>query len=277
MARLKCVELTTTEEIQMAKKLEKELRQKVATACRILAASGICSGIRAAVGHASARIPDTNLIVIKGRGYRNDALESMRPEDQLVVDLDCNIVSGPKGIAPAAEIKLYTHVYKTRPEVGGIVHAHPRFATVMSVVNMPMSVVCHEGAHVTLQGVPVFDDMNLISTDETGSQMAAALGQRSALLLKAHGAVTVGKTVEQATVNMIDLEEQAQMNYYCLNVGGPDFPRVPPKEVDAFVKFRREKLHDLPWLKKYGFAQLSEESAWTWKHFSQKVARATNR
>jgi L-ribulose-5-phosphate 4-epimerase len=277
MARLKCVELTTTEEIQMAKKLEKELRQKVATACRILAASGICSGIRAAVGHASARIPDTNLIVIKGRGYRNDALESMRPEDQLVVDLDCNIVSGPKGIAPAAEIKLYTHVYKTRPEVGGIVHAHPRFATVMSVVNIPMSVVCHEGAHVTLQGVPVFDDMNLISTDETGSQMAAALGQRSALLLKAHGAVTVGKTVEQATVNMIDLEEQAQMNYYCLNVGGPDFPRVPPKEVDAFVKFRREKLHELPWLKKYGFAQLSEESAWTWKHFSQKVARATKR
>jgi L-ribulose-5-phosphate 4-epimerase len=277
MARLKCVELTTTEEIQMAKKLEKELRQKVATACRILAASGICSGIRAAVGHASARIPDTNLIVIKGRGYRNDALESMRPEDQLVVDLDCNIVSGPKGIAPAAEIKLYTHVYKTRPEVGGIVHAHPRFATVMSVVNIPMSVVCHEGAHVTLQGVPVFDDMNLISTDETGSQMAAALGPRSALLLKAHGAVTVGKTVEQATVNMIDLEEQAQMNYYCLNVGGPDFPRVPPKEVDAFVKFRREKLHELPWLKKYGFAQLSEESAWTWKHFSQKVARATKR
>lgn len=45
----------------------------------------------------------------------------------------------PKGIAPAAEIKLYTHVYKTRPEVGGIVHAHPRFATVMSVVNIPMS------------------------------------------------------------------------------------------------------------------------------------------
>ena len=261
----------------MAKKLESELKVKVATACRILAASGICSGVRAAVGHASARIPDTNLIVIKGRGYRNDALESMRPEDQLVVDLDCNIVSGPKGIAPAAEIKLYTHVYKTRPEVGGIVHAHPRFATVMSVVNIPMSVVCHEGAHITLQGVPVFDDMNLISTDQTGAEMAAALGQRSALLLKAHGAVTVGKTVEQATVNMIDLEEQARMNLYCLNAGGPDFPRVPAREVEAFVKFRREKLHELPWLKKHGFTQLLEESAWTWKHFSRKVASAKKR
>lgn len=261
----------------MAKKLEIELKQKVATACRILAAAGICSGIRAAVGHASARIPDTDLIVIKGRGYRNDALESMRPEDQLIVDLDCKIVSGPKGIAPAAEIKLYTHVYKTRPEVGGIVHAHPRFATVMSVINIPMSVVCHEGAHITLQGVPVFDEMNLISTDETGSQMAAALGQKSALLLKAHGAVTVGKTVEQATVNMIDLEEQARMNYYCLNAGGPDFPRIPPKEVKTFVKFRREELHLLPWLKRYGFTQLAEESAWTWKHFGQKVARANKR
>jgi ribulose-5-phosphate 4-epimerase/fuculose-1-phosphate aldolase len=255
----------------MAKKLEKELREKVATACRILAASGICSGIRAAVGHASARIPDTDLIIIKGRGHRNEALESMCPEDQLVLDLDCNIVSGPKGIAPAGEIKLYTHIYKTRADVGGIVHAHPRFATVMSVVNIPMSVVCHEGAHVTLQGVPVFDDMNLISTDETASEMAASLGARPALLLKAHGAVTVGRNVEQATVNMIDLEEQARMNLYCLNAGGPDFPRVPQREVEAFVKFRREKLHELPWLKKYGFTQLLEESAWTWKYWSGKV------
>ena len=257
----------------MAKKLENELKQKVATACRILAASGICSGIRAAVGHASARIPDTDLIVIKGRGYRNDALESLRPEDQLIIDLDCNIVSGPKGIAPPAEIKLYTHVYQTRPEVGGIVHAHPPFATVMSVIKTPMSVVCHEGAYITSLGIPIFDDMNLISTDDTGGAMVAALGSKAALLLKAHGAVTVGKTVEQATVNMIDLEEQARMNYYCLNACGPDFPRVPPEEVEVFVKFRREKLHELPWLKKYGFTQLLEESAWTWKYWSQKIAR----
>jgi ribulose-5-phosphate 4-epimerase/fuculose-1-phosphate aldolase len=255
----------------MAKKIETELREKVAMACRILAASGICSGVTAAVGHASARIPGTDKIVIKGRGYRNEALEQMRPEDQIIIDLDCNIVSAPKGIAPAGEIKLYTHIYKTRPDVGGIVHAHPRFATVLSVVKTPMSVVCHEGAHITLQGVPVFDDMNLISTDETGSATAALLGPRSALLLKAHGAVTVGRSVEQATVNMIDLEEQARMNFYCLSAGGPDFPRVPAREVEAFVKFRREKLHELPWLKKYGFAQLLEESAWTWKYWSRKV------
>jgi ribulose-5-phosphate 4-epimerase/fuculose-1-phosphate aldolase len=269
--------LKISEEKFMAKKIEAEVREKVATACRILAASGICSGIRAAVGHASARIPDTDLIVIKGRGYRNEALESMRAEDQLVLDLDCNIVSGPKGIAPAGEIKLYTHVYKTRPDVGAIVHAHPRFATVMSVVKVPLSVVCHEGAHITLQGVPVFDDMNLVSTDETGAGLAAALGPRSALLLKAHGAVTVGRSLEQATVNMIDLEEQARMNFYCLSAGGPDFPRVPANEVEAFVKFRREKLHELPWLKKYGFTQLLEESAWTWKYWRGKVDNGRKR
>ncbi|MBI1994806.1 MAG: class II aldolase/adducin family protein, partial [Deltaproteobacteria bacterium] len=83
----------------MANKREKELRGKVALACRILAASGICSEVRAAVGHASARIPGTDLIIIKGRGYRHEALEQMRPEDQMVIDLDCNIVSAPKGIA----------------------------------------------------------------------------------------------------------------------------------------------------------------------------------
>lgn len=241
-------------------------------ACRILAASGICSGVTAAVGHASARIPGTDKIIIKGRGYRHEALEEMKPEDQIVIDLDCNIVSAPKGIAPPGEIKLYTHIYRSRPDVGGAVHAHPRYATVMSVLKTPMTVVCHEGAYITSQGVPVFDDMDLIATDEKGHAMAAALETRSALLLKAHGAVTVGKTVEQATVNMIDLEEQAKMNLYCLAAGGPDFPRVPPEEVRVFVEFRREKLHQLPWLQRYGFARLLEESAWTWKYWSQRLA-----
>ena len=261
------------EEIGMAKQGQMEWKEKVAAACRILAAAGICSGLRSAVGHASARIPGTDRIVIKGRGYRNDALEQMRPEDQIVIDLDCNIISAPKGIAPPGEIKLYTHIFKTRPDVGGIVHAHPPFATVMSVVKKPLSVVCHEGAYITSLGVPIFDDMNLISTDETGGAMAALLGSRQALLLKAHGAVTVGKTVEQATVNMIDLEEQAKMNVYCLSAGGGDFSAVPPEEVKNFVNFRREKLHELPWLKKYGFTQLSEESAWTWKYWSRKIGK----
>ena len=107
--------------------------------------------------------------------------------------------------------------------------------------------------------------------------MAVALGPRSALLLKAHGAVTVGHTVEQATVNMIDLEEQARMNFYCLSADGPDFPRVSASEVEAFVKFRREKLHELLWLKKYGFTQLLEESAWTWKYWRGKVANGRKR
>lgn len=255
----------------MAKKIETELREKVAMACRILAATGICSGVTAAVGHASARIPGTDKIIIKGRGYRHEALETMRPEDQIIIDLDCNVVSAPKGIAPPGEIKLYTHIYRTRPEVGGIVHAHPRFATAMSVINRPMAVVCHEGAHVTAQGVPVFEDMNLVSTDETGSEMASVLGNRSALLLKAHGAVTVGKNVEQATVNMIDLEEMAKMNLYCLAAAGPSFSGVALEEVERFVEFRREKLHLLPWLKRYGFAQLLEESAWTWKYWSHRI------
>ena len=261
----------------MAKKIEAELREKVAEACRILAASGICSGVRSAVGHASARVPGTDRIIIKGRGYRHEALEQMRPEDQIIIDLDCNVVSAPKGIAPPGEIKLYTHIYKTRPDVGGIVHAHPRYATVMSVINKPMTVVCHEGAYITSLGVPVFDNMNLISTDETGSEMAALLGSRSALLLKAHGAVAVGRSVEQATVNMIDLEEQARMNVHCLAAGGGDFSKVSPEEVKAFVEFRREKLHELPWLKRYGFAQLLEESAWTWKYWSYKIGRGRRR
>ena len=107
--------------------------------------------------------------------------------------------------------------------------------------------------------------------DETGNGVAQTLGHGSAILLKAHGAVTVGKTVEQATVNMIDLEEMARMNVYCLSAGGRDFPQVPLEEVRNFTNFRRNEVHELPWLKKHGFRRIREESGWTWDYWSEKI------
>jgi hypothetical protein len=50
--------------------------------------------------------------------------------------------------------------------------------------------------------------------------------------------------------------------------------KIQWRDEKSFVDFRREKLHELPWLKKYGFAQLSEESAWTRKYWKWKVAKS---
>ena len=63
----------------------RQLVEKVATGNRILAKSGLADAIRISVGHVSARIPNTDLIILKGRGYPVDLLSKMTPDDMIIV------------------------------------------------------------------------------------------------------------------------------------------------------------------------------------------------
>ena len=62
-----------------------EVKYQVAVANRVLAEVGLATGFRASLGHASMRLPtDPGKFIVKGRGYRVDALHSIRPEDMVV-------------------------------------------------------------------------------------------------------------------------------------------------------------------------------------------------
>lgn len=228
----------------------KELKEKVATANRVLAAAGLATGSTAYLGHASARIPNTDYIVMKGRGYNVDSLAKMQAADMIVLDMEANVLDGPRGVIPQNEVKMHTRIYAARKDVGGITHVHPRFCIILSIVGKKIVPVCNEGLILTQAGVPVYPNNELICTDEQGDRVAKKMGNKNAILLRGHGAVTAGSGVEEATLNMIDLEEQARMNYYTYLLGrGAAGARIPQGQAKAYVDFI-PVMPDLPVLKK---------------------------
>jgi L-fuculose-phosphate aldolase len=205
-----------------------DVRREVAIANRVLANLGLATGLLAGLGHASMRLPgNTDRFVVKGRQYAIDSLASMRPEDMVECDLEGYLVDAAPGIIQCLEVKIHSCIYQTRPDIQSIVHVHPRFTVLMSVLGRPLVPMCMEGVTLVQKPLPVYPHVKTIQSHEEGADMAKELGDDKIVLLFGHGAVTTGASLEDSVMSMARLEEQARMNYYAFSAMGPDYPRIP--------------------------------------------------
>lgn len=213
-----------------------DVRPQVASANRVLAQAGMAAGVLASLGHASMRLPsDPERFMTKGRGYAVDALALMEPDDMVVCDLEANLIEGPPGVTQVSEVMLHACIFRTRPDVQAVVHVHPRFATVLSVLGGNIVPMCNEGNVLVRNPLPVYPNARLIVKKEDGMDVAGVLGDGRAMLLRGHGAITVGGSLEEAVVSMLELEEQATMNWYARCAAGPDHARLASEDVDDWV------------------------------------------
>jgi ribulose-5-phosphate 4-epimerase/fuculose-1-phosphate aldolase len=218
----------------------KQVKEQVAVANRILSELGLATGVLASLGHVSMRVPgQPDLFVVKGRGYEVDALAVVKPEQMIVVDTEGNMVDGPRGTSQCYEVKMHSCLLRERPEVQAVCHVHPRFTVLMGLLEVQLQAMCNEGHQLVREPLPVYPHSKLILSDEDGMGVVEAMGSRPAVLLRGHGAATVGKNMEEAVMNMLQLEEQARMNYYAFCALGRDYKGIPPEDMDEFaVGFR---------------------------------------
>jgi ribulose-5-phosphate 4-epimerase/fuculose-1-phosphate aldolase len=183
--------------------LAQSLRERVACACRILAAEGYAD---LTLGHVSARGPD-GAIWIKRKGV---ALDEVEPEDVVALD--------DRDAVLPLETVLHTSVYRVRPDVAAVVHGHPPNATALGATGAPLSLLTHDSV-LFADGVGRFNEPDLIIDDEQGGRVAAALGARRAVLLQNHGVVAVGKDVPWAVLTAVTLERAAQLQSLASTLG----------------------------------------------------------
>jgi ribulose-5-phosphate 4-epimerase/fuculose-1-phosphate aldolase len=215
------------------------LRYEVALGSRILSMTGIAAGVRASMGHVSLRDPRTpDRFVVKGRGYAIDVLARMLPENMVICDFDGYLVDGPPGVLQCNEVMIHASVFKARPEINSVVHAHPPFDFLLTVLGIPLVPMVLEGVRLVRKPLPVYPHTALITSAQQGREMAECLGTASAVHLLGHGATTVGKTMEEAVTAMIQLEHQAQMNYYACSIAGPGHARIPDPLIDEFLQWK---------------------------------------
>ncbi len=164
-------------------------------------------------GHISVRDGDTVYI-----NDRASSRVSARPEQIAVVRVsDGSSIDDRK---PPSETALHLGIYRARPDAGSVAHFHPRAATAFSIAGRPLIVASNAGAWFG-GPIPVFDDPELVRTDELGAAVARVLGACRAALLRGHGAVVLGADVPDCVTAALFLEESAERLLLASTLGMP--------------------------------------------------------
>jgi L-fuculose-phosphate aldolase len=214
-------------------------RQAVAEGNRILSITGLSSGVRASMGHVSARDPDSpGRFIVKGRGYAIDVLARMLPGNMVVCDLDGMLLDGPRGAVPCNEVMIHASIYRARPEVKSVVHVHPPYCVMLTVQGLPIRPMVLEGIRLVRHPLPVYAHTALVTRAEQGRELARELGSAPAIQLLGHGAVTVGQTIEEAVMAMVHLEHQARLNWQARAVAGANFQCIPDHLIEEFLQWQ---------------------------------------
>ncbi len=181
-----------------------ELRVKLALACRILYMEGLGNFH---LGHMSCRTPDQDKFFMKPNVL---GLEEITPNDLLVMDMEGNKLEG--ALPAHGEFPIHSEIYKKRKDVQSIVHVHPVFTTAFSCVRTEMKPLTQDGT-LWPRGIPVFEDPELVTRKDQGHALAQALGEGKAVLLRNHGIVTVGGSIEDACLGALSLDKALEIHF----------------------------------------------------------------
>lgn len=187
--------------------------QLLADGCGILGTEGQGDIIW---GHVSCRVPgDQTRLYMKPATL---GLEEIAPADLIQIDLAGRKVAGDLPVH--SEVFIHTEVLRARPEVACVVHTHPPYAVAFGATGQPLRPIGHDGAYFEDNLAVFTDTTDLIVTRERGEAVAHALGQRSAVLLRNHGIVTVGRTIQEAVFVALLLEKACYMQLLAQQMGG---------------------------------------------------------
>lgn len=168
-------------------------------------------------GNISARDPETNLVVIKPSGIR---FEHLTPQNMVVVDIDGRFVEGD--YKASSDTASHCYIYRTMPDVYGVVHTHSRYATAFAVAGR--SIPCYTTAMSDEFGGDIpCGGFALIGGEEIGLRVVETLeGSRSpSCLLVNHGVFAVGPSAEKAVKAAVMTEDNAAIMFHAYQLGEP--------------------------------------------------------
>lgn len=143
----------------------------------------------------------------------------MTPEYICKVDKDGKVLQANGNFKPSSEIKMHMRVYKFRPDVGSVVHAHPTFATSFAIAGIPLTAPIMPEAVIALGCVPIAE-YGTPSTNEIPDAVEKYLPYYDAVLLESHGALTYSVDLLSAYHKMESVEFYAELLYKARQLGG---------------------------------------------------------
>ncbi len=193
--------------------------------------------IDATSGNISARL-DENRILATPSGL---AKGFMTPQQLIVVDMDGQRVDSPNAanvdLHPTSELAMHLECYRKRPDVGGVVHAHPQTAVALTIADYDFNQCLIPEVVVTMGYVPVTPYATPASV-ENRDAITTLIENHDVILLAHHGSLTVGKSVWEAYLLLESLEHNANILYRVVQLGGAR-SHIPPDKLRLLMEQRR--------------------------------------
>jgi len=190
-------------------------KERLAGAFRIFSALKFNEGV---AGHITARDPeflDTFWVNPFGMYFGQ-----IRVSDLIRVDSRGNVVEGNKPVNVSA-FAIHYQIHEDRPNVVAAAHAHSIYGRAWSAVGRLLDPI-NQDACAFYEDHVFFDDTRVLITEASeGARVAKCLGQHKAGILRNHGLITVGQTVEEAVWWFVSMERCCQAQFLAESVGKP--------------------------------------------------------
>lgn len=182
-------------------------------------------------GNISVRLADGILITASGT-----CKGRLTPEDLLLLDLDGR-VRHAAGRRPSSETPMHLEVYRQRPDVFAVLHAHPVFATTLTVAGQEFPTDVLPEVLLTLGEVPV-SAYATPASHEDAEVIRTLIPQHNAILLRQHGSLTVGRDLDEALTHLERIEHVAEVYWRAQMLG--QVQHIPPEALARLRQIRRE-------------------------------------
>lgn len=159
-------------------------------------------------GNVSLRIDDQVLIKPSGVPY-----SSLKSSDMVLVDLDGRIMGG--NMKPSIDTAAHLYLYRNIDWTKAIIHTHSTFATTFAVCETSIPVLSTAHADVFGEKIPI-TEYAPVGSEAIGEAVLKVIGKSGTVLLRKHGAMILGTSLEDVLKKAVFLEEVAKISYFAL-------------------------------------------------------------
>jgi L-fuculose-phosphate aldolase len=202
-----------------------DLKAQVIVACNQLVRLGLTTGTS---GNVSVRVPDAGHIVVSPSSVR---YETMTVADVCTVEVESgDQVEGDRN--PTSELLMHLAVYRARPDVGAVIHAHTLHTTALSLLGKGIPPIMDEQVGL-LGGDVALCPHTLPGSEALASTVLEHLADRRAVILAHHGMLGCGRDVQQALDVCQATDRLAEIYLLALSAGQP---AVLPEEAQQLER-----------------------------------------
>lgn len=205
------------------------MKNHIVSIGRRLSERGLVAGTD---GNISVRLETDRIMITpagKAKGYLNS-------DDMVIVDSNGKKIQG--ALSPSSEMAMHLFVYKNRPEVSACVHAHPPHATAFAVAGIDLQNDILPEVVVFVGGIPL-TDYAPPGTDAVPRALEPHIEKCNAFLLRNHGLLTIGRTLEEAWCRLETVEHYSKILHLARQLGNVNC--IPSEDFQRLEKIRQKR------------------------------------